>query len=367
MTKMNNEVMEQLLKDLAANVGYDLIPKPFDTPFTEDSIEGLPDFQKFFWTVPASVLSSKKYEEFRKTCIKADIIDTVCTTSLPWPTNENDHVAIILIDVTRRRRGSVKFVDASEYENLQEDWQMYVVNNMLIHDIFPGEEFLAFQVVDDAVDYCLDYPWNEQVGIYATRDINSLLPSNYIYKSGLSVDDIVGSYFDILNPSEVDYLSNLRYPAILISSLGKLCPEKIESAEELLSKPFEDKWLLVPNEGTNVDAAILQFSKEEVLRQLPLNRRITEDDLWRVKIENDGIYHHQTEEESFIELTESFLKSLREIELTADELNEIQSIEKLLGQLGLRELPSNESKRIQSAVNGRLEPLIEHHYPQLME
>ena len=33
MSKMNIEVMEQLLKDLAANVGYELIPNPFDTPF----------------------------------------------------------------------------------------------------------------------------------------------------------------------------------------------------------------------------------------------------------------------------------------------------------------------------------------------
>ena len=71
---MNIEVMEQLLKDLAANVGYDLIPSPFDTPFVEASVEGLPDSKQFFWTVPASVLNSKEQEEFRKMCIEADII-----------------------------------------------------------------------------------------------------------------------------------------------------------------------------------------------------------------------------------------------------------------------------------------------------
>ena len=112
---MNIEVMEQLLKDLAANVGYDLIPSPFDTPFVEASVEGLPDSKQFFWTVPASVLNSKEQEEFRKMCIEADIIDTVCTTSFSWPTDENERVAILLIDVTRRRRGSIKFVDASAW------------------------------------------------------------------------------------------------------------------------------------------------------------------------------------------------------------------------------------------------------------
>ena len=80
MSKMNIEVMEQLLKDLAANVGYELIPNPFDTPFEEASIEGLPDSKQFFWPVPTSALNDKEHEEFRKMCVEADIIDTVCTT-----------------------------------------------------------------------------------------------------------------------------------------------------------------------------------------------------------------------------------------------------------------------------------------------
>lgn len=296
MSKMNIEVMEQLLKDLAANVGYDLIPAPFDTPFEEASIEVLPNSKQFFWPVPASVLNDKEHEEFRKMCVEADIIDTVCTTSLLWPSDENDHVAVLLIDVTRRRRGSIKFVDACIYDITKGEEQMYVVCNMLIHDYFPGESFLAFQVVDDCVDYDLDYPWNEQVGIFALHDINSLLPSYYLYKSGLSGDDIIGSYFDICNPSKADSLFNVSYPAILISVLGKLCPEKIESAEELQKKSLEDKLLLIPEEGTNVDAALLQLTKEEVLRQLPLFRRITENDLWRVKIENDGVYHYESKD-----------------------------------------------------------------------
>ena len=116
MSKMNIEAMEQLLKDLAANVGYDLIPAPFDTPFEEASIEGLPDSKQFFWPVPTSVLNDKGHEEFRKMCVEADIIDTVCTTSFPWPSDENAHVAILLIDVTRRRRGSIKFVHADEWD-----------------------------------------------------------------------------------------------------------------------------------------------------------------------------------------------------------------------------------------------------------
>ena len=116
MSKMNIEVMEQLLKDLAANVGYELIPNPFDTPFEEASIEGLPDSKQFFWPVPSSVLNDKEHEEFRKMCVEADIIDTVCTTSFPWPSDENAHVAILLIDVSRRRRGSIKFVHADEWD-----------------------------------------------------------------------------------------------------------------------------------------------------------------------------------------------------------------------------------------------------------
>lgn len=296
MSKMNIEVMEQPLKDLAANVGYDLIPAPFDTPFEEASIEGLPDSKQFFWPVPSSVLNDKEHEEFRKMLVEADIIDTVCTTSLPWPSDEKDSVAILLIDVTRRRRGSIKFVDACIYDITKDEVQMYVVCNMLIHDYFPGESFLAFQVYDDVIDFDLDYPWNERVAIFALRDINSLHPSNYLYKLGLNGDDIIGDFFEICNPSKEDSLSNVSYPAILISALGKLCPEKIESAEELQKKFLEDKLLLIPDKGTNVDAALLQLTKEEVLRQLPLFRRITENDLWRVKIENDGVYHYESKD-----------------------------------------------------------------------
>ena len=65
MNKINKEEIEQLLKDLAANVGYVLISEPFDTPFNETSIERLPDSKQLFWSVPASVLDDKENMKFR--------------------------------------------------------------------------------------------------------------------------------------------------------------------------------------------------------------------------------------------------------------------------------------------------------------
>ena len=66
MTKKNIEVMEQLLKNLAANIGYELIPNPFGTPFEEASLETLPDDKQFLWPVPVSVLSDDAHKDFRK-------------------------------------------------------------------------------------------------------------------------------------------------------------------------------------------------------------------------------------------------------------------------------------------------------------
>jgi len=293
MSKMDIEVMEQLLKDLAANVGYDLIPSPFDTPFVEASVEGLPDSKQFFWTVPASVLNSKEQEEFRKTCIEADIIDTVCTTSLPWPTDENDHVAILLIDVIRRRRGSVKFVDASAW-NISEETDMAAVCNLLIHDMFPGEYHLAFQMNEDVMDEGLDDCWNEQVCIYPACDVNSLHPNDYLHKLGYGEEGIclIADVFDIRYPIAAKDVTGLNESAILLSTIGKLSPQIISSCEDVHNLSLDDKMLLVPNDGYQVDfeVALKLFEKEEILRQLPITRRITLSDMWRVQIERSGLY-----------------------------------------------------------------------------
>lgn len=293
MSKMDIEVMEQLLKDLAANVGYDLIPSPFDTPFVEASVEGLPDSKQFFWTVPASVLNSKEQEEFRKTCIEADIIDTVCTTSLPWPTDENDHVAILLIDVIRRRRGSVKFVDASAW-NISEETDMAAVCNLLIHDMFPGEYHLAFQMNEDVMDEGLDDCWNEQVCIYPACDVNSLHPNDYLHKLGYGEEGIclIADVFDIRYPIAAKDIAELDRTAIILSTIGKLAPQVIRSSDDVHNTSLDNKMLLVPDDGYQVDfdVAIKLFEKEEILRQLPITRRITWNDMWRVQIKRSGLY-----------------------------------------------------------------------------
>jgi len=293
MSKMNIEVMEQLLKDLAANVGYDLIPSPFDTPFVEASVEGLPDSKQFFWTVPISVLNSKEQEDFRRMCIEADIIDTVCTTSLSWPTDENERVAILLIDVTRGRRGSIKFVDASLW-NISEETDMAAVCNLLSHDVFPGEHYLAFQMNEDAMDEGLDNCWNEQVCIYPACDIESLHPNDYLHKLGYGEEGmcLISDVFDIHYPIAAKDVAGLNKPAILLSTIGKLTPQVVKSGDDVHNTPLDGKMLLVPNDGyqVNFDIAIKLFEKEEILRQLPITRKITWNDMWRVQIEGSGLY-----------------------------------------------------------------------------
>ena len=293
MSKINIEEMEQLLKDLAANIGYELIPSPFDTPFEEASIEGLPDSKQFFWTLPASVLNSKEQEDFRKMCIEADIIDTVCTTSLPWPTEENGRVAILLIDVTRRRRGSIKFVDASAW-NISFETDMAAVCNLLIHDMFPGEHHLAFQMNEDAMDEGLDDRWNEQVCIYPACDVKSLHPNDYLHKLGYGKEGmcLLSDVFDIHYPFATKDVAGLNKPAILLSTIGKLAPQVIKSSDDIHNISLDNKMLLVPDDGYQVDfdVAIKLFEKEEILRQLPITRRITWNDMWRVQIKRSGLY-----------------------------------------------------------------------------
>ena len=183
-------------------------------------------------------------------CVEADIIDTVCTTSIPWPTDENDHVAILLIDVTRRRRGSVKFVDASAW-NISEETDMAAVCNMLIHDLFPGEQHLAFQMHPDAMDEGLDDRWNEQVCIYPACDVESLHPCDYLHKLGYGEAGmcLIADVFDIRYPIAAKDVAELNKPAILLSTIGKLSPHIIESGDDAHNISLIDKMLLVPNDS----------------------------------------------------------------------------------------------------------------------
>lgn len=309
MNKMNNEVMEQLLKDLAANVGYDLIHAPFDTPFEEASIEGLPDSKQFFWPVPTSVLNDKEHEEFRKMCVEADIIDTVCTTSLSWPSDENAHVAILLIDVTRRRRGCIKFVHADEWD-ISKDSDMAGVCNMLIHDLFPGEHLLAFQMNEDQMDIWLDEAWSHQVCVCAACDVVTLLPKDYLYEAGIPADGCLASeVFDIRYPVSANDIARLKGTAILISTRGLLRPQLVTPGEDVSF--LDDKMLLVPEVGYHVDFAVAlqQFTKEDVLRQLPISRRLTYSDMWRLKLNRVGLYDFSKEERD--KFYEDFLQSVK--------------------------------------------------------
>ena len=295
---MNIEEQEQLLKDLAANVGYDLIPAPFDTPFVEASIEGLPDSKQFFWPVPVSVLNDKEHEEFRKMCVEADIIDTVCTTSLPWPSDENDHVAILLIDVTRRRRGCIKFVHADEWD-MSKDSDMAGICNMLIHDLFPGQNMLAFQMNEDQMDIWLDEHWSHQVCTCAACDVDTLLPRDYLYEAGIPDDDnvcLASEVFDFRYPVLAKDIEELKETAILLSTRGLLRPQLVKPCEDVPS--LDNKILLVPEAGYHVDftVALQQFCNEDVLRQLPISRRITVSDLWRLKLNCSGFYEISEEE-----------------------------------------------------------------------
>ena len=317
MSNTNMEVIEQLLKDLAANIGYDLIPAPFDTPFEEASIERLTGSKQFFWTVPASVLNSKEHEDFRKMCIEADIIDTVCTTSFPWPFDEGNHVTILMIDVTRRRRGSIKFVDASAWD-ISDETDMAAVCNMLIHDLFPGEDLLAFQMNEDVMDFELDDCWDEQVRLVPARRIDSsLLPQDYLPKPvaqpGFKYVRLDG-IFDIIDLDSAKIVKNLQesdtfkselfgyilhdnilelsVPAITISAYGNLRPQKVLPKATPVVINLNENIVLIPHSyipSIDLDYLVEQLSKESTLRQLPFlpfqNARLEEEHLLGILIE----------------------------------------------------------------------------------
>ena len=288
--KMNIEVMEQLLKDLAANVGYDLIPNPFTTPFEEGGAKDALT-SHIVWPIPVSVLRDEAHKEYRKKWLDGDFIDTVAELSWAWPYNENEKMAIILINVMRHRRGCVKFVDATSW-NIEKEEDMAAVCNMLIHDLFPGEHHLAYLLNEDLMDLELDYRWSEQVCLMSTDNIISdsiisLCPSDYLTKLNMENKCRLSEVFDI----ECNKVLKLEQSAILISAVGKLNPSKIEYKGTPINLSLKDMFVLVPdNESVDLNFVLKQFSTEEVLRQLPLTRRIFFSDMWRLLIDNSGLY-----------------------------------------------------------------------------
>ena len=313
MNKINKGEIEQLMKDLAANVGYDIIPAPFNTPFAEENFAHLPESKQFLWTIPTSVLNNEEHKQFREMCVKADIIDTVCTTSFLWPSNKEDHVAIILVDLTRRRRGCIKFVDACKWD-IAGETGMAAVCNMLIHDLFPGEDLLAFEMNEDAMDIDLDDRWNDQVRLITSRKVReSLLPQDYmpkpVAKPGFKyvrLDDIfqiedltdaelspnLGKYLpediDIMGYSVHDNIMELKRPAIVVSAYGDLRPQKVVPNETPVKIELREKVVLRPSCSSDIDLDYIveQLGKESTLRQLPFpNSRLTLWDLMGVLIE----------------------------------------------------------------------------------
>lgn len=290
MNKMSTEVMEQLLKDLAANVGYELIANPFDTPFgVRDNKTPFPS--RFAWPVPASVLKDEGHKERRKAWVDSELIDAVVELSWPWPYNEDEQMALILIDVRLRRRGNIKFVDAS-FWNIEKEEGMAAVCNMIIHDIFPGENHLAFLLDESLMDSELDYRWNEQVCLVTNDDVVSgevvsLQPMDYIVKPDRSNKCLLSDVCDIECSMDPDKVLKLEGSAIVLSAVGKLNPKKIVYEGIPVNVPLKDTIVLVPDEGIDIEYVLRQFSSEEVLRQLPITRRIFFEDMWHLLIDTD--------------------------------------------------------------------------------
>lgn len=318
MSKMNNEVMEQLLKDLAANVGYELISNPFDTPFEESSLEMLPEDKQFIWPVPASVLNDEAHKDFRNMWVNTDLIDTIAELSWAWPFNDEDRMAILLIDLTRSRRGTVKFVDATAWD-ISDETDMAAVCNFLIHDLFPGEDLLAFEMDEEAMDVEVDDRWGDQVVLVSAININgSLLPHDYlpkpIAKQGFeyvrlddifNIEDLKGaeSYKNVKGefskwlPKEFIIHDNnmleLKVPAMTVSVSGNFRPQKINPEATSGMVDLNEKIVLIPRlvyyDLPDLDYLVEQLCKESTLRQLPFlpypNARLDEEHLRRVLIE----------------------------------------------------------------------------------
>ena len=322
MSKMNIEVMEQLLKDLVANIGYELIPNPFDTPFEESSLKTLPDDKQFVWPIPASVLNDEAHKDFRKMWVDADLIDTIAELSWTWPSNEEEHMAILLIDITRSRRGTVKFVNATAWD-ISDETDMAAVCNFLIHDLFPGEDLLAFQMNVDVMDLEVDDRWKEQVIIVSSTYLDcSLLPLDYlpkpVAKQGFkfvrlddifNIEDLEGvkitKIIDDIFPDEIidllirefilhdNNMLEIKEPAIAVSVYGNLRPKKIAPNTSSGMVNLNKRIVLIPKSYISglpdLDYLVEQLSKESTLRQLPFlpypNARLEKEHLRGVLIE----------------------------------------------------------------------------------
>ena len=322
MKKMSIEVIEQLLKDLAANVGYELISNPFDTPFEESSLEMLPEDKQFIWPVPASVLNDEAHKDFRNMWVNTDLIDTIAELSWAWPFNDEDRMAILLIDLTRSRRGTVKFVDATAWD-ISDETDMAAVCNFLIHDLFPGEDLLAFEMNVDVMDPEVDDRWGDQVVLVSAININgSLLPHDYlpkpIAKQGFeyvrlddifNIEDLKGAeiskiideklsnkIIEILSRDSILHDNNkleIKVPAIAVSVFGNLRPQKIDPKTPSGMVDLNEKIVLIPKSYISnlpdLDYLVEQLGKESTLRQLPFlpypNAHLEEEHLNGVLIE----------------------------------------------------------------------------------
>lgn len=346
MSQINTEAKARLLKDLAENIGYTLISAPFETPFVEESLKDIecPDNKRLIWPVPVSNLCDEFHEEFRKQWINADLIDTVAELSISWPSNEDEHTAILLIDFNRNRRGAIKFVDATMWNDLDDDDNMAAVCNMLIHDIFPGESHLTFCMDEDIMDEQLDEPWNEMVIITGIININNtLLPTKYIPKTqpkegfkflDIEVKEMFGpasntdlqKVKDILKSSglltegkikgkilRLDNLksSSLNYwiknedidedeydgeyyelngNAIVISKIDNMNPTIVETKGETIYIPLGNMSVIEPNEEFDLEYVAWELRKDYIKSQLPFIKGNI--DFYKIRIEvpiNGGI------------------------------------------------------------------------------
>ncbi len=190
------------------------------------------------------------------------------------------------------------------------------VCNMLIHDLFPGENLLAFQMNEDQMDIWLDEPWNHQVCVCAACDVDSLLPKDYLYEAGIPTDNnmcLASEVFDIRYPVSAKDIAELKGTAILISTRGLLRPQLVTPSPGIPS--LYNKMLLVPEAGYRVDftVALQQFTEEDVLRQLPISHRITVSDMWRLKLNRIGLFDNDFLNEYRQKVFEEFLQSDKSI------------------------------------------------------
>ena len=72
--------------------------------------------------------------------------------------------------------------------------------------------------------------------------------------------------------------------------MGKLNPLKIEYKGEPITLSLKDKMVLIPevDDCYDLDRVVEMFANEEVLRQLPISRRINWHDMFNLKINYSG-------------------------------------------------------------------------------